>query len=380
MPSKRKAASNSKAKPQVNPVASSPERSPSSPPPSSSVTPILLALPTETIHHILSHIPDMNLPVGYEYLGGHYPFYDPSIPALGYVRQDALRTLSQTCRSFRKFFLPSLWEHFNVFTKGENGPPSQWYKRVSGLLERGSLFLADPKNKNIAGYVRVIRVVLTRHSTDTVLPAFVACLSALPNLHTLHVLHAHSQMTSQLKKAFEGHSFPSIKKIILPSCAHEILRCCPEVTFMRNLEEDGSKIVGAINKCCKKVEILERVEPNAAMIKRIVKAMPNLKRIMFRINYLTLEAIPFLSPLKHLTSIDLIQDPQRNPFGMHPIEVLNDLPDVKAARKVLKGPEEKRRLGIVYLWQEEPAPEIVLTREVESLPGWVSRIEVKAVE
>ncbi|KIJ30073.1 hypothetical protein M422DRAFT_36709 [Sphaerobolus stellatus SS14] len=58
-----------------------------------------------------------------------------------------------------------------------------------------------------------------------------------------------------MKKAFERRNFPSIKKVILPSSAHEILRCCPEVTFVRNIEEDSSKILEAITKSRKKVEV-----------------------------------------------------------------------------------------------------------------------------
>ncbi|KIJ30063.1 hypothetical protein M422DRAFT_268419 [Sphaerobolus stellatus SS14] len=379
MPPRRKAVPKSKAKP----ASSSPEPSPpGSPQPSSSNAPILFTLPTETIHQIISHFSDMNLQVGSEVYGTDYPYFDPSVPALGYVRQDALRALSQTCRSFRKFFGPLFWEYFNVYTKGENGPPSQWYKRVSGLLERGSLFFADPENKDIASQVRTVRVVLTRHSTATVLPAFVACLSALPNLHTLHIIHAHSKMSSHLKSAFEGHSFPSIKNIILPSCAHEILRCCPEVTFVRNLEEDGSKIIGAISKCCKKVEILERVDPNAAMLKRIAKGIPNLKRLMLRILSPALESFPFpiLSPLKHLTAIDIIEERRYYPPGTDPLDVLNNLPNIKLARQVLKGPEEKRRLGIVHLGSQEPPEGVVVMKQLEWLPGWASRVALRAVE
>ncbi|KIJ30614.1 hypothetical protein M422DRAFT_267867, partial [Sphaerobolus stellatus SS14] len=130
MSPKRKAAPKSKAK-RAKPVSSSPEVSPpGSPEASSSNIPMLFTLSTETIHQIISHFPDMNIRVGSEIYGSDYPYYDPFAPALSYVRQDDLRALSQTCRSFRKFFGPLFWEHFDVYTKRENGSPSQWYERV----------------------------------------------------------------------------------------------------------------------------------------------------------------------------------------------------------------------------------------------------------
>ncbi|KIJ30065.1 hypothetical protein M422DRAFT_71076 [Sphaerobolus stellatus SS14] len=391
LPKRQNAAPKCRSKDKAKVASSSPPAQPSltnsPPPPSSSLNvslPILFTLPNETIHEILAYFPDMNLPPSPDQWG--HPFYDPAVPALGYVRQDMLRALSQTCRSFRKFFLPLLWEHFDVYTKGEGGV---WWKRVSVLLEKGSLFFADEKNKVVASYVRTIRVVLTRCSTATVLPAFVKCLFSLPNLHTLYILHAHSQMTTALKDAFEGHSFPSIKKIILPSCAHNILRCCPEVIFVRCMEESGSKLIGAVMKNCKKVEVLERIQPDANMIKRIVKSIPNLKRIMMRVDP---EVISFFSALKSLTAIDLLKTPmhyypfnnrpeefKRDPYKMPASNDLDDFPDIKAARKVLKGPEDKRRLVVVYMWDEEPWINVPLEKGVSDV-GWCSRVKARAVE
>lgn len=89
-------------------------------------------------------------------------------------------------------------------------------------------------------------VSLTRFRTDDVLPAFAKCLAKLPNLHTIQIVHAHSQMTTALKNAFEGRSFPGVRTMILPACAHEILRCCPLVEDVTCNESDGSKIVTAL--------------------------------------------------------------------------------------------------------------------------------------
>jgi len=106
-------------------------------------------------------------------------------------------------------------------------------------------------------------------------------------------------MTSHLKEHFEGHRFPAVRKIILPSCAHNILRCCPEVRVVICNKYDGGKLITAISKECKKVEVLEGFIPDENMMKRqlshllhilqlthsnyqgLVKAVPNLRSIKF---------------------------------------------------------------------------------------------------
>jgi hypothetical protein len=97
-------------------------------------------------------------------------------------------------------------------------------------------------------------VSLTRYQSTKILSAFVEALEMLPNLHTLRICHAHSQMSSHLKFAFQGHVFPQIKTVVLPSCAHNILRSCPNVKDVTNIEENGTKLAGAISKECPQVE------------------------------------------------------------------------------------------------------------------------------
>ena len=99
-------------------------------------------------------------------------------------------------------------------------------------------------------------VSLTRYQFTKILPAFVNALEMLPNLHTLRICHAHSQMSTHLKGAFEGHVFPQIKTVVLPSAAHNILRSCPNVKDVTNVEENGSKLAGAI---CKECPLVERI-------------------------------------------------------------------------------------------------------------------------
>ncbi|KAG8710789.1 hypothetical protein FRC11_004125, partial [Ceratobasidium sp. 423] len=114
--------------------------------------------------------------------------------------------------------------------------------------------------------------------TSSVLPPFVKLLGALPNVHTLEIPHAHSAMTKALKEAFEGNVFPSIQKIILPTCAHEILRCCPEVREVTCNEDDGGRLVSAlVHNGCKKLEVLRGVYPGPVLTKRLSAVAPPLR-------------------------------------------------------------------------------------------------------
>lgn len=114
-----------------------------------------------------------------------------------------------------------------------------------------------------------MRVSLSRCSTATVLPAFVSCLRALPNLHTLSILFAHTKMTSSLKSAFEGRTFPSVRTVVVPNHAHNVLRSCPEARRVICNSGDGSTLVSAIAKECKKVEVIEGFQPDEKMMKRL---------------------------------------------------------------------------------------------------------------
>jgi hypothetical protein len=114
---------------------------------------------------------------------------------------------------------------------------------------------------------RVVNVVLTRCSTATVLPEFAQCLSQLPNLHTLQVVHAHSQMTTVLGQYFKDIKLPSVRLAILPAHAHNILRSCTEVRTVVCTEGESSKLVGAIRSSCPNVEIIRGFHFNVVQMK-----------------------------------------------------------------------------------------------------------------
>jgi hypothetical protein len=203
-------------------------------------------------------------------------------------RSDILRALSQTCKDLRSALQPLAWERLEACTHTETR--GQFFKEVGTALERKCTGIL--KCKHLLPHVRfvlrcyrwscnihlavtdirpdsIVTVSLTRYQTGTILPAFAECLAALPNLHTIQVVHAHSQMTTPLKNAFKGKSFPSVRTVIIPSCAHEILRCCPAVEDLTCNEGDGSTLIGALVAAkCNNLRTLRGIPMNSAKAKR----------------------------------------------------------------------------------------------------------------
>jgi len=115
----------------------------------------------------------------------------------------------------------------------------------------------------------VMSVTITRYRMDIILPAFANCLQSLPNLHTLELCHVHQEMTTKLKRAFEGKTIPSIRTVVLPTIAHHILRSCPNVVDVTCNVGDGSQILGTIASKCPKVERISGATPSLSMLKRL---------------------------------------------------------------------------------------------------------------
>ena len=102
-----------------------------------------------------------------------------------------------------------------------------------------------------------LTVSLTKHATNTVLPAFAEGLSHMPNLHTLRVVFSNLHMALLIRGAFEGKQYPQIRAVVLPTCAHNILSACPNVVDVTCNNGDGSQMLSAISKVCKDVEVME---------------------------------------------------------------------------------------------------------------------------
>ncbi|KAF8646023.1 hypothetical protein AX16_007448 [Volvariella volvacea WC 439] len=308
-------------------------------------------LPVELFNEILSYFPEIPIPTTTIY-------YTPLLSPVTLERSDALRALSQTCRSFREVLLPLLWQRLDAsairFTTTAQDAdtfrrheiPTNWYLGISQALERKSLGLLQ--NPQFAAHVQLVNVTITRCSTSTVLPAFVRCLESLPNVHTLQIVHAHTQMTSHFKDHFEGHILSTIRTVVLPSHAHNVLRCCPEARKVVCNYDDGSKLVSAIAKECRKVEEMAGFKPDQKMMKRIIKAAPNLHTFRFGL-VPSVETVNMLGSVKHISTVE-IKTWSGSPLSKEEVFVNPEFKDpIRAAKAVLtKSKSDRKELIIAH--------------------------------
>ena len=293
----------------------------------------ILQLPAELWLEIMSYFPAVPIPT-------QRVTRSPILPPSSRDRSDVLRYLSQTCHTLRDMFFEQAWERLEVCAiraQRSNGQkssedysieglnyrldqiPGSWYLCVSRTLqtkceglsrypEYAALVwqvLDEAKLKFNSKFIlsSTVNVVLIRCSAKTVLPAFARCIEMLPNLHTLQILRAHSQLTTPLKKVFEGRSFPSIQTVILPTHAHEILCCCKDARVVVCNHGDGSQLLTAMAKGNKKVERLEGFMPGDRQAKR--RSTPMIEHESHLFNLITgivkiaprLRVIKFVAPI-----------------------------------------------------------------------------------
>ncbi len=176
------------------------------------------SLPPSVVLHIISYTPvDINEPLD---------------------RIELLFALSRTCHNVRAITFPMAWELFDVTRTRRIGGQlasyclhcggsqdfADWTKYLPNdlLLElmhihplvRSGHFTHESLEISKAPF-RNVRVRLTRRRTPEVLGAFAKCLEKLTSVTKLEITHAHTSMTTHLKNAFEGYTFPSIRTVIL---------------------------------------------------------------------------------------------------------------------------------------------------------------------
>ena len=100
--------------------------------------------------------------------------------------------------------------------------------------------------------------VLTRYKADTIVLALASCFATLPNLTTiqgivvlpsarqpsdecLRVVIRANQAATNIRKAFQSKRFLSVRRVSLPSCAHNILHSCPNIEEVTCTE--GSEMI-----------------------------------------------------------------------------------------------------------------------------------------
>ncbi|KAH7345417.1 hypothetical protein B0J17DRAFT_639808 [Rhizoctonia solani] len=264
-----------------------------------------LALPPELIYQVLSHFKEIRT----EHILGCTNYINDSIPEDLSARFKALRALSQLSRLSRSIFLPLLWKRFQICLACDSDWRWEWQNSIGKAMERKCKGLLE--SEHIWSYVKIVTVPIcwprfTRNFEA--LSTFAQLLEVLPNVHTLEVLRTGSLLPQSLETVFKGKTFPSIQKVVLPTRAHEILRCCSKVRDVTCNEGDGGQLVSAlVHTGRSNVEILRGVTVRPTFMKRLGKVKPPLKciRINDRNKNLTEEVFSTLPAFRSLRTIEI---------------------------------------------------------------------------
>ncbi|KAG8723026.1 hypothetical protein FRC09_005058 [Ceratobasidium sp. 395] len=103
-------------------------------------------------------------------------------------------------------------------------------------------------------------------------------LQSLFNVHTLKVYYTHPTIGSALKDAFKGRHLASIRTVVMPNYAYEVLRRCQGVEHITCTYGDGGKLAAAVVEAgCSSLQVLQYISPTSAILKRLRKANPPLR-------------------------------------------------------------------------------------------------------
>ncbi|KAF8126615.1 hypothetical protein EV363DRAFT_1434172 [Boletus edulis] len=263
--------------------------------------PSLERIPDDILLDVVSHFPTIAIDDSQRscYEAYCHPRY--LIPSTLLARTSTLRALSQTSRLLRSRCLALAWQR-----------TAFWGPNIRRL---------DASMSYLLPLIRTVSIMLTTYQKAEIIPAFAACLATLPNLNTIQVIYTETRMQTAIKDAFRGKRFPSVRRISLPSSAHEIIKRCP------NLE--GKIIQSIVEGKCHQVRILKGI---SAPLTRLVGLVPNLTHASVVVN-------SDMSPLTSFLFLDTIEILVRW-YDSVPV----DLPlseflalDIKKAREILKG-------------------------------------------
>ncbi|KIK91670.1 hypothetical protein PAXRUDRAFT_830638 [Paxillus rubicundulus Ve08.2h10] len=298
--------------------------------------PTLEHIPDDVLLEILSHLPTIDI--------GHVLWchcrQPPMMPSEALTRTSTVRALSKTSKLLRVRCLAMAWRRIETCTAGPNHTVT-FFRVVGEAMKANMKVLKDCPH--LRPLIQTATVALTRYKAATIVSALAEGLASLPNVTVIEVVHAHSHMTTAIKDGFEGKRFPSVRKLILPSHAHEILRCCPNVEEVICNEYDGSTLVGAIVKGnCKQVRVLKGV---SASLKRLVKLLPNLNHVSVSSNS---KHISSLASFPFLATIDI--DVSRQPIKKDVPLVEYAAEAIATAKKVLQENQSQEKSLRVTRW------------------------------
>ncbi|KAH8105283.1 hypothetical protein BXZ70DRAFT_1075318 [Cristinia sonorae] len=312
--------------------------------------PPLALIPPELFDEIVAYWP--TLPLRY-YSDTYGVAIAPHIEHA--TRTVTLRALSQTCRALRAVCLPRLWSRLETCwvpwsDKGDYPKSGKWYTYVMLEMQRKANGLLASE-EILRSYVRTFCFMTSKSKPQVAMPALASILPALPNLHTIQVLHCNN--AGDVAAAVGGLQLPSVRVAVIPSECNSILKACPNVTHVRCAGGNGAAIVTALKYT--KVEVLDGMIDwgSKNIMDRLVKNAPNLHTLEIRrpvsgglgiasqntAPAVWAEVIPKLAALLKLRVLQLsFPDTQESP---------SDLVSIAAARKVMKESSLKKERKLV---------------------------------
>jgi len=214
---------------------------------------------------------------------------------------DPLRALCQTSQTLRAVCLPLLWERIHVYYCRRNGPDhsdpevirSRLYRISSGLIE----------NRTLAAYVRVFNFFVQTDNA-ALISKLIACLSILPNMHTLS---AHGNIF-EFSRRFSQATFPQVRTLFLPACnAGYIVPCCPQVraVISRARMKGWTNLVGLFDDAGDTLEVLDGFLMSPEIIEYLIETTRNLKVVKFP-DWVSPDTIMLFKPLMKLHTIEMV--------------------------------------------------------------------------
>jgi len=83
--------------------------------------------------------------------------------------------------------------------------------------------------------VKIVNVIITDYSSSTVIEEFGRCLALFKNLETIQILETPKEQVpprSHFLRTFKHRVFPSIRTVVIPEYASEILQSCTGARFV----------------------------------------------------------------------------------------------------------------------------------------------------
>ncbi|KAJ7150731.1 hypothetical protein C8R46DRAFT_1123988 [Mycena filopes] len=295
----------------------------------------LMDLPTELLVEIVSHY------------SNHFTFLSPFVrheyTAQRQDRQQALRSLSQSCSRIRHVILPILWEEFDA-----SKPNFQ------------AIYTQSEFAKSVAPYIKSVHVSMKLWSPAEMedIFLFLEFLRTLPNLTGLQIQRVPWSIVPILTYAFNGVRFPTVTALSVPNSLDVIFPSFPNVAQLASPElSAGNRLIPAAAESLPKLEgiaglrLAKMLAPQSGnFVKALSAAFPHLRVLSVATSFPAESVEPvepffeYLRVFTNLSSLAVVFDFNKDTL---PLEAL-----IEGAKAVLRA-SRSREVKLLWVWADE---------------------------